>query len=85
MRLVVVDLHPKTASAHCDRLPDATHPVNSKNLPLPTTVSKLHFRNGLVRISAGIVGFLLNKWSRAERNDLPKSGFALRKRPRDFE
>ena len=54
---------------------------------LLTIVSKLHFRNGLVRISAGMVGILLNSYSLRENfNDLHLSlGFVLRERRREFE
>jgi hypothetical protein len=55
--------------------------------PLLTTVSKLQIGNGLVRISAGMVGILLNSCSpRENANDLHLSlGFVLRERRREFE
>jgi hypothetical protein len=33
MPIMVVDLHPKTASSFCNRLSDVPHSINSENLP----------------------------------------------------
>ena len=62
-------------------------PFWSIDLPLFTTVSKLQTGNGLVRISAGMVGILLNScYPRVNSNDLHLGlGFVLRERRREFE
>ena len=52
--------------------------LQDKNRPLPTVVSKLHIEDGLVRISAGMVGILLNSCSPRELQRLtPESGVCL--------